>query len=297
MVVRALFRILTKAFPRKVKHPIGISVDLTGRCNLRCRHCYFRHAGPRGDLDSERMLDRIRTLKKKFPSAIHAAWVGGEPLLRTDLLTECTKLFRMNMVVTNGTLPLPELPGTVFNVSVDGTRESHDAIRGAPIYDIVKMNADRGDIRVNINCVVNKENAHCVEPLVEEWSKTRIRGIAFSLYTPQYGVADPLYLDGNERDAVIERLLRMKKEYGDFILNSRLILRLMKSGVSGSVTLRCLSREALVSIDSSGGLKQPCVMGPMADCGRCGCIIPFAFEAVWRRGDFESLRAIRKIYS
>jgi hypothetical protein len=43
-------------------------------------------------------------------------------------------------------------------------------------------------------------------------------GISFSFYTPQRGVDDSLYLDGTQRDRIIERLLDLKRKYGSFIL-------------------------------------------------------------------------------
>ncbi len=95
---------------------------------------------------------------------------------------------------------------------------------------------------------------------------------------------------------MIDRLIRLKREYGDFILNSKLILKLMKSAECSSVTSRCAVSEAIVSFDAGGNRKVPCVMGPTADCGRCGCIVPFAFEAVQRRLDWDSFRTVKRIY-
>jgi len=40
------------------------------------------------------------------------------------------KYFKSNLIVTNGTIELPNLPDVNFYISVDGTREMHDTIRG-----------------------------------------------------------------------------------------------------------------------------------------------------------------------
>ena len=32
-----LFKILIKGLPK----PVGVSIDITNKCNLKCKHCYF----------------------------------------------------------------------------------------------------------------------------------------------------------------------------------------------------------------------------------------------------------------
>jgi MoaA/NifB/PqqE/SkfB family radical SAM enzyme len=281
-----------------VHFPLGISVDLTNRCNLNCKHCYFLRQRENSELTDDQIIRRIGELKSEYPSAIHGAWVGGEPLLRKQLLAECTKLFPMNMIVTNGTIELPQLPGSVFNVSVDGTKEYYEQIRGRGHYYQVKENADRGDVHVNVTCVLNRINGSCLDAFVQEWKNTKIRGISFSFYTPQKGItSDPLWLSGTEKDLLIDKIGQLKKEYGDFIINSRSVLNLMRSSVSPDIINHCKSPKAFISIDSSGRLKQPCVMGSNADCSRCGCIVPYELEAVLVRKKLDAIRMAKKFYT
>lgn len=291
----ALF-VIQKTFFR-VHYPIGFSFDITNRCNLRCKHCYFLHHSAKTELQKTELLANIKALKKQYPTAIHAAWIGGEPLLRADLLPECTALFPMNMVVTNGTIELPKLAKCTFNVSVDGTKSFYERIRGVDVYDRVKHHANRDDIHVNITCVLNKINSECIESFVNEWKSTKVRGISFSFYTPQKGIDDNLYLNGYERDTVIDRILVLKKVYGDFILNSKSVLKSMRPAYSSNVTQNCASPKAFISIDSTGNIKKPCVMGPSADCTRCGCVVPFEIDSVVNKRHFDSLRIIKKFYT
>lgn len=295
-MLKPLFFLIKRSF-FKVHFPLGISIDLTNRCNLRCKHCYFLNQNQTEEFSDEQMLARVRELKVNYPFVVHAAWIGGEPLLRKELLVHCTRLFSLNMIVTNGTIELPVLSKCVFNVSVDGTREFYEATRGAKVYDIVKKNADRDDIPVNIACVINKLNGNCIEAFVEEWKKTRVRGISFSFYTPQKGGDDSLCVSDTDRDLILERLLNLKKEYGDFILNSRSVLKLMKSGTASEITSHCMYPKALVSVDAKGNIKTPCVMGFNADCSRCGCVVPFEIESVVARRHFDSMRMVKKFYT
>jgi Fe-coproporphyrin III synthase len=291
----ALFVIQKTFF--KVHYPIGFSFDITNQCNLRCKHCYFLYHSAKTELQKSELLDNIKALKKKYPTAIHAAWIGGEPLLRADLLPECTALFPMNMVVTNGTIELPKLAKCIFNVSVDGTKRFYEKIRGADVYDKVKHHANRDDIHVNITCVLNKINSECLDQFVKEWKNTKVQGISFSFYTPQKGNEDDLYLSGAEKDIVIDHILALKKVYGDFILNSKSVLKSMRPANAPNVTQNCASPKAFISIDSRGDIKKPCVMGPTADCTRCGCVVPFEIDSVVNRRHFDSLRIIKKFYT
>lgn len=294
--LKSIFFLIKRSF-FKVHYPLGISVDITNRCNLRCKHCYFLEQNRTEELSDEVLIDRITQIKIMYPSLMHAGWLGGEPLLRKELLIQCTKLFPLNMIVTNGTMELPALSNSVFNVSVDGTREYYEQIRGAGHYEKVKANADRNDIRVNVACVLNKINHECVKPMLEEWKNTSVQGISFSFYTPQKGIDDSLYLDGVDKDAVINHIIELKKEYGDFILNSRSVLNLMRSGTSSEITSRCKSPTAILSIDAKGNIKSPCVMGSGVDCSRCGCVVPFEIESVVGRRHFDSMRMVKKFYT
>lgn len=252
----------------------AISIDVTQKCNLKCKHCYFYNYGKEVELNDEKFLARLKELKQTYP-LVHASWIGGEPLLRKDLVEEGMKLFPLNMVVTNGTLKLPSWNNCVFNVSVDGTKEYYEKVRG-PYYDLVKKNADRKDIKVNLTCVLSRLNADCIEPLLEEWSKTYVRGIGFSFYTPIEGMDKDICLTLDERDVLIDKLLKLKKtKYKGFIINSGDTLSLMKSENVSEVTERCLVPKMIYSMQTDGKRKPKCMLGRKADCSKCGCMIAY----------------------
>jgi len=181
-----------KSFLFGIKFPIGISVDVTNKCNLRCKHYYFFQQNYQKELSEDELLERIIEIKKKYPSIIHSSWVGGEPLLRKNVVEKGLKFFPFNMVVTNGTIELPKWKNCVFNVSVDGTKEYYEKVRAPKMYDKVKRYANRNDIRVNIACVLNKKNYYCIEDLLKEWRKTKVGGVNFDFFTPIKGAGKDL---------------------------------------------------------------------------------------------------------
>jgi radical SAM protein with 4Fe4S-binding SPASM domain len=128
---------------------------LTEHCNLRCSHCY-QNSYKNNDLP----LHLLRIILKRFVETIEAfnrerqckipariTLTGGEPLLRTDffdLLEEIIpfrKLFRF-AILTNGTFINPTTAKRLrkskpdyVQVSLDGMKKTHEAIRGAGSFE------------------------------------------------------------------------------------------------------------------------------------------------------------------
>ncbi len=264
------------------------SIDVTARCNLRCAHCYH-FSRPQPDLPeltTGEWLARIEAMQAKRPY-FNCTWVGGEPLLRPELIARGRRLFRSNRVVTNGTLPLPPWHDVDFHISIDGTEVVHDAIRGAGCFAKIKKNLDDSrceGLKIAIACCLHRGNVDCIESLVAEWSAHNyVRHILFDFFTPMRGVRDDLWLTLGERDDVLDKLEGVKKNYGSFIGSPPATFSLMKSTrAHAAVGKNCVCVNNGIAFDAWGNEKKPCVMGPGADCGRCGCIVPFSVKA-WKK--------------
>ncbi|MCC6750366.1 MAG: hypothetical protein IT371_22060 [Deltaproteobacteria bacterium] len=263
------------------------SVDVTARCPLRCEHCYFFEQGydKRDELSVEGWVALMERLKREaWPRPYYAfqcSWVGGEPLVRREVVERCRRYFPYNIVVTSGTIPLPSWPDVHFFISIDGTEEVHESIRGKGTYARSKAHADRPDLNVMVTYCVNRRNAHCIEEFIREWDATSVRHVMFEFHTPIRGLqADgDLALTLAERDSVLDELLELKEAYGHFILAPPRAYRLMKRDACRSVTDACIYRRAAAVFGPDGERKTPCMLGPKADCDRCGCIIPFITRA------------------
>jgi len=252
-------------------------IDVTYRCNLRCRHCYFLKQNYHEELSIGQWIEKFKKMKKEgFPFMI-CGWIGGEPLLRNELIEEGRKYFKSNVVFTNGTIALPYWPDVAFSVSVHGTSEYYERITGVgpDTYQKIKRNVDRDDLDVVISFCVTRLNYECIDAMLEEWSRTVVKGIAFEFYTPTKGEKSDLWLNWEERDRIIDHLIALRKEYGDFIWISDRMYRLMKSDMAPRITEHCPFSKIGFSFDPMGRPKLPCQLGPMADCSRCGCILPY----------------------
>ena len=66
------------------------SIDTTNRCNLRCRHCYYYEQDFPEELTLEQWIGKLEEIRRASPvwefPFFNCSWVGGEPLLRQNLL-------------------------------------------------------------------------------------------------------------------------------------------------------------------------------------------------------------------
>ncbi len=116
-----------------------LMVEVTERCNLRCRHCYLGEAGA-----GEMGLDTFRTVAGSFAEmgGLRLIVTGGEPLLHPDFerINEAVAgLSCRSVLATNGTLLSDKVAaGLNFHevqISLDGTGDSHDALRGEGSFE------------------------------------------------------------------------------------------------------------------------------------------------------------------
>jgi len=133
---------------RFTKAPMATNYDLTYKCNLRCEHCYFHRAVEEKCLQGESLNDLtneqwIKIFKYHRSIGVNsAALTGGEPTLRMNLLFEAKKIFDNVQITTNGIKKIPKFPRKqpVIWTSLDGGPETHNAIRGAEIFDRIIEN-------------------------------------------------------------------------------------------------------------------------------------------------------------
>lgn len=261
------------------------SFDITNRCNLRCKHCYFyaHDYEDEKELTDDEWIDKLEELKETDFPFYQSSWIGGEPLLRKNLIERCMKYFKSNLVATNGTIPLPDWPDVNFYIAIDGPEEMHDNIRGKGCHAKIKKNIDRPELKIIVSMVVNKLNYTGIERFLEEWSNTSVKGCLFQMHTPVKGLEhnDELWPGWELRDQIIDKLIKLKDEkYGDFIGVPRYVLEMMKSDKCRDVTKNCLFKQVSYCLDPQGKRKRPCMMGPLADCERCGCVLPFHLKAL-----------------
>lgn len=307
----SLLRTIT-TFPRIffnlwTQKPLALSFDIAGACNLNCPYCYWQKSKRQTQLP----LDKIVSLVKEYrrQGIIHATWIGGEPTLRPDVLQAVTPIFPINWIVTNG-IPINHpsfpnfdifsLPNTSIIVSLDGVGEVHDQSRQHPgLYAVIKERF--WNKPVLITTTLHQANKDQPEKLLKEWSQSGILGMTFEFATPIGRPADPRHdLVGKDRDAVIDRLIDLKRVYGSFLANSIRGLNMLRSNNLKKWTgpARCPTAKFAISLDEAGQRKFPCVLGSALDnprgfkpaCGSCGCHVSTVISGI-KHFDWQTIQS------
>lgn len=268
-------------------------VDVTDRCNLRCKHCfYFREEHESQEMSAGEFLAGMRALKKKY-NIMNMAWCGGEPLFRRDVLEEGCTYFPTNWLFTNGTLDIPDIENLMVFVSVDGPRHIHDDIRGKGTYDKIMSTLSR---RPEGKPVVflptfHALNAPYLEEMIAELARVPNTFMGVEFFTPLTAYETVggyahievqrrlLEISWEERDRLIERLLALKKTYPGFIVVRDRVLELMTSKLAPMCIKKCNMSRRTLTLDLNLNRKFPCVLGKSVDCSRCGCIFPYEQQA------------------
>lgn len=260
-----------------------VSIDVTNKCNLRCKHCYFFEQDVEKELKSDEWYEQLLEMKKnKTIPFFSCTWVGGEPLLRKDLIEKGKSLFKYNTVVTNGSFPIPNWPDVNFYISIDGDEERHDLVRNKKgLYQKIKQTIAASPVPVTIAFCINKLNYSSFEHCFHEWrNHPNVKNFCVDFYTPIESLEDNLIIPLEERNTILKRLVEIKKQYPDYFAIDLTVLELMHSDVSRKVTDNCSFRYSASSFDPTGIRKEKCMLGEKADCNLCGCVVPFYMHSL-----------------
>jgi len=206
------------------RFPFLVNWAITGRCNLRCRHCYGLYGvGQTAELPKETVLRTVDTLRAMGTRRITLE--GGEPLVRPDIVELVDYIHGKGIemaLCTNAVLLAKYLDALqdkidLFVLSLDGRQEYNDWLRGNGTYEKViealGLLAERG-IRPLLFCCLVDDNLGDVDLMV---SVARQYGayVTFNVAVGQAGEGARVPLakrtDEAYRDA-IRRILEHKRD-------------------------------------------------------------------------------------
>jgi len=152
----------TSTLVRSLRFPLSMTLQVTRRCNLRCVYC------SEDALIKEPSSEFLHSLIDRMCGLERVIIAGGEPTLRddiTDLANHLSKTVRIVAMASNSVLVTEKLAHDLseslsyVDVTVDGTRETHNRIRGK--YDEVlagTRNFVEAGIDVSIVTVLLRDN-------------------------------------------------------------------------------------------------------------------------------------------
>jgi len=245
------------------------NLQVTYRCNFRCRICDFWKTEP--DPAEELALDDIRHIGRQLNrlGTLIISLAGGEPLMREDLFDIIAALNQANhfpILITNGWFVDETVARDILraglqeiSVSVDYRDPArHDAQRGRPgawdraVRALELLNRHRPDRRnrVHLITVLMDDNLEDVEPLIR---LARDLGVTYmvNLYSWNRGTKPPR-LPGSR---VTERLLALKKQYPQFVTLTTYIEHLDEAIARGGVG-NCQAGRILMNVDPHGRVAR-----------------------------------------
>ena len=215
-----------------MRTPRSLSIEITSRCNLRCRYCYFfnNSAMVYRDLPTAEWLtffDELGAL-----GVMNVTLAGGEPFIREDLPILLERLVRNRMrfsFLSNGALIDDKIAAFVagtgrceyVQISVDGSRaEIHDTCRGPGSFEGAIRGIrtlQRHRINVAVRVTIHRHNVHDLDNIA--------RFLLEDLGLPNFGTnaagymgtcrvnADDVMLNIEERKEAMATLLRLAAKY------------------------------------------------------------------------------------
>jgi MoaA/NifB/PqqE/SkfB family radical SAM enzyme len=263
-------KIRKKAKIRGRDIPVMMFISITSRCNLACSGCYMKQrpapAGPEMTLNELKSV--IAQAEQLGISVI--AFVGGEPLLRSeDIITLAGSfphiLFTLN---TNSMLideemaaDLAACENLVPFISLEGFRQETDNRRGNGVYDrILAACSLMNDRILFFGCAVTVSRSNFSEVLDESFIRTMIgkgvRAFIFIQYVPAEPGTEDLVLTREQRELVIRKMAEFNQKYPAFFI-----------GTPGDMEVfgGCLAAgRGFIHVNSSGDL-EPCPLVPVSD--------------------------------
>jgi SynChlorMet cassette radical SAM/SPASM protein ScmE len=255
--------------------PREIDIEITSRCNLRCKYCYFYDNSEieYSDLPFEvlqKLIDEIALAKTMFVTLS-----GGEPFIRNDLMNLINYIIKKPIrysILSNGSLITNELAAFIastsrcqyIQISLDGScREIHDVFRGPGSFDGAVRGIrllNRYNVPVAIRVTVHKQNLHDL--------KNVAHFILSELQIPSFGVnsasffgtcrnnESKIQLSVSERFEAMNIFLELSAKYPDQI-----------QAMAGPLAEAIMWRQMINAADSNAL--------PFPNGGRltgCGCV-------------------------
>ena len=215
-----------------MRTPRSLDIEITARCNLRCRYCYFFNnpAVDYRELPTDEWLEFFDELGSL--GVMNVTLAGGEPFLRKDLPALLEGLVRNRMrfsLLSNGTLIDDEIAAFIagtgrceyVQVSVDGScAKTHDSCRGKGSFERAIRGIrtlQRHRINAAVRVTIHRNNVNDLENiarlLLEELDLPGFStNSAGYLGTCRLNAADVL-LNIRERELAMATLLRLTQKY------------------------------------------------------------------------------------
>ncbi|MBP3940722.1 MAG: radical SAM protein [Christensenellaceae bacterium] len=290
-----------------------LQFHITGRCNLRCKHCY-RNEGDIEPLNTKtifKVIDQFVVLRKRYnqihgiDKKAHINITGGEPFIREDIdqILAYLGAFKEEIsfgVLSNGSFlhekrieTLKDNHVSFVQLSIDGNREIHDSLRAHGDYDRTFKTArilEESGIRTYISFTANYNNYKYLPHVA---SQCRKYGISKLWTDRMVAIGHGEELQTITKEHLQDYLKAIKKAQGNWLkkhcypktkVTADRALQFL--GTEGKI-YSCSAGKSLITVDEFGRV-MPCRRMPII----CGNVFDSTLEKIYFESDV--LRSLRK---
>jgi SynChlorMet cassette radical SAM/SPASM protein ScmE len=294
-----------------MRTPRTVDVEITSRCNLRCRYCYY-FDNPAVEYHDLPTHEWLRFFDELGECAVMEVIIqGGEPFIRKDLPALIDGIVKNRMrfaILSNGTLIDDDIAAFVSStgrcnyvqVSIDGSRpETHDKCRGAGSFEksINGINTlQQHGVPISVRVTLHRHNVNDLDNiarlLLEDFGLAEFSTNSAGYLGSCRLHADEVLLTTEERQLSMETLLSLSTKYDGRIsaaagplAEARMWRRMEEARVQNAppfpnggrlTACGCPSNKIAVRAD---GMIIPCCMLPHVVLGR---INHDSLEEVWQ---------------
>ena len=294
-------RYLPKLLDSGAFQPYHMDIEVTANCNLKCTYCVVPLMGksrPKNLTQSEfcKIIDSL-------PNLVSVKLQGrGETFLNTDLLDMVEYLVKKRVMVftyTNGTLLNEELCQRIIdtgmyavNFSLDGNKESHNAVRIGSDYEkiianmrhLVHLRGRRTFPLIRVWCVVSQSNYRGLSELIEISHDLGVDKVTLQthIYAQQFQeIRNKLAVDRKEQLAHIAKARSRADELG------------LELEVYSDYGTDCLWpwTSAFLTCD---GYVLPCCLIESPELIQMGNVRNQSFSSIWKSAQYRDFRTKMK---
>lgn len=204
----------------------NINWNVTKRCNLRCKHCYYDAGeGLEDELTREEALQLIDKISDAFGEGTGVTLGGGEALLRKDIFDIIAHGKEMGLrmaLASNGILisedvavRLKEAGLEDVVIAIDGVKETHDSIRGKGVFELAikgARNCREAGLDLVIDPCIMKRNERELSDIIDIAEDLDARQCRFFHYVAMGRGIDKIPDGELEISEYVENLMKIYEE-------------------------------------------------------------------------------------
>lgn len=304
VVAVAAAAVVVAVIDKICKNRLLLQFHITGRCNLRCKHCYRTEGDvqPLSTADVMMVLDQFFKLQKSYnelhhiQKRAHINLTGGEPFIREDIEEILHYLGAHRDQVTYGILSngsfldkrkmelLKQTGASFVQLSLDGDQLTHDKLRAPGDYRRVLKTArslEKNGIHTYISFTANRDNYRFLPLVAAQCRKHGITKLWSDRLVP-IGNGQELDTLTINADILPDYIRTLKKAQGNKLTK----LLFPKTNVTMNRALQflnscgnfytCSAGNSLITVDEFGNI-MPCRRMPIV----CGNVYTSTLEDIY----------------